>query len=202
MPRNRSRSHGPPKAATQAAGHDLGGPRRAVAADRADPQGVLAQEAHRPPRRQLAEDAQRDHLPDAERLPVGPAARAVRPQEHGPRLVPALGRGGHLREDLGGAGRRVRRTRRGAVAVASRPTRCWARPGSGGKKTGKNPTDRGKKGTKKSLLTDGDGGPLGVVIAGANVVEQKLLEGDDRGDRGRAARPGGGGAEPVPGQGV
>src|SRR5262245_57515306 len=46
----------------------------------------------------------------------------------------------------------------------------------GGKKTGKNPTDRGKKGTKKSLLTDGDGGPLGVVIAGANVVEQKLLK--------------------------
>ena len=46
----------------------------------------------------------------------------------------------------------------------------------GGKKTGKNPTDRGKKGTKKSLLVDGDGGPLGVVIAGANVVEQKLLK--------------------------
>jgi putative transposase len=41
---------------------------------------------------------------------------------------------------------------------------------------GKNPTDRGKKGTKKSLVVDGDGGPLGVVIAGANVVEQKLLE--------------------------
>ena len=40
---------------------------------------------------------------------------------------------------------------------------------------GKNPTDRGKPGTKKSLLTDGDGGPLAVVIAGANVVEQKLL---------------------------
>ena len=58
----------------------------------------------------------------------------------------------------------------------NRPTRCWARPGSGGKKTGKNPTDRGKVGTKKSLLVDGDGGPLGVVIAGANVVEQKLLK--------------------------
>jgi putative transposase len=56
------------------------------------------------------------------------------------------------------------------------PTRCWARPGSGGKKTGRNPTDRGKKGTKKSLVTDGDGGPLGVVIAGANAVEQKLLK--------------------------
>jgi putative transposase len=56
------------------------------------------------------------------------------------------------------------------------PTRCWAKPGSGGKKTGKNPTDRGKKGTKKSLLTDGDGGPLSVVIAGANVVDQQLLK--------------------------
>jgi putative transposase len=56
------------------------------------------------------------------------------------------------------------------------PTRGWAKPGSGGKKTGRNPTDRGKKGTKKSLLTDGDGGPLGLVIAGANVVEQKLLK--------------------------
>lgn len=43
-------------------------------------------------------------------------------------------------------------------------------------KTGKNPTDRGKTGTKKSLLTDGEGGPLGVVIAGANAVEQKLLK--------------------------
>ncbi|MBV8311450.1 MAG: IS5 family transposase [Planctomycetaceae bacterium] len=49
-------------------------------------------------------------------------------------------------------------------------------PGSGGEKVGKNPTDRGKPGTKKSVLTDSDGGPLGVVIAGANVVDQQLLE--------------------------
>jgi putative transposase len=41
---------------------------------------------------------------------------------------------------------------------------------------GKNPTDRGKKGTKKSLLVDGDGGPLGAVIAGANVPDCKLLK--------------------------
>jgi putative transposase len=57
-----------------------------------------------------------------------------------------------------------------------RPTGCWARPGSGGKKTGKNPTDRGKLGTKKSLLVEADGGPLAVVIAGANVNDHKLLE--------------------------
>ena len=41
---------------------------------------------------------------------------------------------------------------------------------------GKNPTDRGKPGTKKSLLVERDGGPLAVVIAGANVVDQQLLE--------------------------
>jgi putative transposase len=47
---------------------------------------------------------------------------------------------------------------------------------SGGKKVGKNPTDRGKPGTKKSLLVEGDGGPLGAVIAGANVPDFKLLD--------------------------
>lgn len=41
---------------------------------------------------------------------------------------------------------------------------------------GKNPTDRGKPGTKKSLLVEGDGGPLAIVIAGANVPDMKLLE--------------------------
>jgi putative transposase len=46
----------------------------------------------------------------------------------------------------------------------------------GGEKTGKNPTDRGKKGTKKSVLVEADGGPLGAVIAGANVPDCKLLD--------------------------
>ena len=44
-----------------------------------------------------------------------------------------------------------------------------------GKKTGRNPTDRGKSGTKKSLLVEGDGGPLGVAIFGANVHDAKCL---------------------------
>src|SRR5438477_251402 len=45
----------------------------------------------------------------------------------------------------------------------------WAKPGSGGKKVGKNPTDRGKNGSKESLLVDGEGGPLSAVLAAANV---------------------------------
>jgi putative transposase len=45
----------------------------------------------------------------------------------------------------------------------------------GGEKTGPNPTDRAKKGTKKSLLTDGRGTPLGLAVAGANVNDHKLM---------------------------
>ena len=41
---------------------------------------------------------------------------------------------------------------------------------------GPNPTDRGKNGSKKSLVTDGDGGPLGVVVAAANVNDDRLLQ--------------------------
>src|SRR5207248_3424139 len=55
------------------------------------------------------------------------------------------------------------------------PTGPWAGPGRGGKKAGKNPTDRGKNGTKRSVLVDEQGGPLGLVIDGANRHDTKLL---------------------------
>lgn len=45
-----------------------------------------------------------------------------------------------------------------------------------GKKIGPNPTDRAKTGTKRSLLTDGRGVPLAVVVAGANRHDCKLVE--------------------------
>jgi putative transposase len=44
-----------------------------------------------------------------------------------------------------------------------------------GKKTGPNPTDRAKCGTKRSLLTDARGTPLSVVVAGANRNDHKLM---------------------------
>jgi putative transposase len=46
----------------------------------------------------------------------------------------------------------------------------------GGQKTGKNPTDRGKSGTKRSLLVDGRGGPLAIVVSGAQTPDGNLLE--------------------------
>ena len=44
-----------------------------------------------------------------------------------------------------------------------------------GAATGANPTDRGKCGTKRSLLTDGAGIPLALVVDGANRHDVKLL---------------------------
>ena len=41
---------------------------------------------------------------------------------------------------------------------------------------GPNPTDRAKPGTKKSVIVEQAGGPLGVAIAGANVHDTKLLQ--------------------------
>jgi transposase len=46
----------------------------------------------------------------------------------------------------------------------------------GGEETGKNPTDRGKIGTKRSLLTDGNGVPLGLTVSGANVHDKRLVQ--------------------------
>lgn len=43
-----------------------------------------------------------------------------------------------------------------------------------GKKSGPNPTDRAKCGTKRLLLTEGAGIPLGVVVAGANRPDYQL----------------------------
>jgi len=46
----------------------------------------------------------------------------------------------------------------------------------GGDAVGENPTDRAKNGTKKSLVVEEKGGPLGVVVAPANRHDSKLLK--------------------------
>jgi transposase len=45
----------------------------------------------------------------------------------------------------------------------------------GGEETGRNPVDRGKKGTKHTLLVDRHGVPLAVRTAGANASDQTQL---------------------------
>lgn len=44
----------------------------------------------------------------------------------------------------------------------------------GKKQTGPNPTDRAKRGVKRSLLVEGNGVPLGVVVDGANRNDFKM----------------------------
>ena len=41
---------------------------------------------------------------------------------------------------------------------------------------GKNPTDRGQIGTKRSVLTDGGGVPIGLAVEGANRNDFKMVE--------------------------
>ena len=45
----------------------------------------------------------------------------------------------------------------------------------GGERTGRNPTDRGKRGVKRLVLTDGRGVPLGAAIDGADRNDHKLM---------------------------
>jgi putative transposase len=45
-----------------------------------------------------------------------------------------------------------------------------------GEKTGANPTDRGKGGSKRSILTEAHGIPIALVIDGANRHDMKLAK--------------------------
>lgn len=52
---------------------------------------------------------------------------------------------------------------------------CITKAPCGGEAAGRSPVDRGKQGTKRSVLVDGDGIPLGTVIAPANRHDSPLL---------------------------
>jgi len=52
---------------------------------------------------------------------------------------------------------------------------CIVKAPCGGEAAGKSPVDRGKQGTKRSLLVDGAGIPLGCVAAPANCHDSPLL---------------------------
>jgi transposase len=46
----------------------------------------------------------------------------------------------------------------------------------GGQKTGPNPTDRGRAGSKRHIITDANGIPLALRITAANVHDSRLFE--------------------------
>jgi putative transposase len=53
---------------------------------------------------------------------------------------------------------------------------CITKAPLGGEATGPNPTDRGKKGTKRHLLTEAVGIPIGLVVTGANRHDKTQVE--------------------------
>lgn len=73
-------------------------------------------------------------------------------------------------------------------AVATAPGRGTDRVGAGiarqrecasswgGEATGKDPTNRGKLGTKRHLVVDRQGLPLAVTVSGSNVHDSRMLE--------------------------
>ena len=53
---------------------------------------------------------------------------------------------------------------------------CVPRRQKGGDKTGPNPTDRGRLGTKRHLITDANGLPLAFILTGANTDDSMPFE--------------------------
>jgi transposase len=81
---------------------------------------------------------------------------------------------------------RADRLGQGLRGQPEHPRRFW------GALTGKNPTDRAKKGTKRHLLVDGQGTPLAVRLTGANrneSLEAMNLVDDIPPIRGKRGRP-------------
>ena len=55
--------------------------------------------------------------------------------------------------------------------ILLKPNHLWE-----GEKTGRNPVDRGKIGTKKSILTDGAGIPIGIAIHSSSQHDATTLD--------------------------
>jgi IS5 family transposase len=61
--------------------------------------------------------------------------------------------------------------------LGARLFRLGFHPGKkGGEKTGKNPTDKGKAGTKRHLVSDRSGIPLAVMTSEANAHDSMVFE--------------------------
>lgn len=104
-----------------------------------------------------------------------PVAQRVSRRQFSPPDVPALGCLWRIRRYLGRARPGMPRTWWRQLGMAS----CRWRTGQStfwGDQIGKNPTDRGKNGTKRSLLTEASGGPLAITIVGANTHDTKALK--------------------------
>jgi len=67
-------------------------------------------------------------------------------------------------------------TSRALAGTGRAPTARRCLPPLGGDATGPDPTNRGKLGTKRHVLSDRRGAPLGVVLSAANRTDMKCAE--------------------------
>src|SRR5215207_7504273 len=150
----------------------------------------------------------REARPAARGRPGLPDRHRLRPAKWHPLGDAAPGDGLRLRDDVLASAAALAAARRVEEAAArAAPAR---RPGGGhllgallrgqpelprrfwGALTGKNPTDRAKKGTKRHLLVDGKGTPLAIRLTGANrneSLEAMNLVDDIPPIKGRRGRP-------------
>src|SRR5215208_2312058 len=82
------------------------------------------------------------------------------------------GRVGRAAPNLLGSAGQGRRDRLGESILGLGKRSC----SRGGQKTGKNPTDKGKQGSKRHVVVDREGIPLSVTHTAANVHDSKVLE--------------------------
>ena len=153
----------------------LGSTGRALGTDRTYHPGGRPAQSPGPQALCPTTDAQRHHLPAAQRVPMEPIAERAWGRQHHSSHLSTVGRDGRLAPNVGSPGGGVRRVGWRGLGMAG-GRRSHGQGTFWGDLIGPNPTDRGKAGTKRSLLVDGEGGPLSIVVAGANVHDAKLLE--------------------------
>jgi putative transposase len=153
--------------------HHLAPPRRSVGRTRTAITSRKASGHARATGRALPPRDRRYPIRPPHRVPVESPAAGIWVGLHVPSAVPGLGPDGDLREAVDRGAAPVRRIAGHPVEMAIVGQRD-GQSAFGGAATGPNPTDRGKRGTKRHTLTDQRGAPLAVVVTAANCHDMKV----------------------------
>ena len=129
--------------------------------------------ARRPAAGSESEDPRGRGVPDEDGVPVEGDPESVRFWLDMPSALLWVGPSGNHPKGLEKTAEVLRREEghRLEVDVVGQRHRQGAKRGD---LTGPNPTDRAKSGTKRHILADGRGVPLGLTISGANVPDMRM----------------------------
>ena len=153
--------------------NDLGNPGRSLGTGSPGNFGNGPSQGYGAQARPPQENPGRNNIPDAHWVPLESPPTGNGRRQHHPSDIPTLGGAWGTGAHLVGIDQGLR----GAGLCGLGMAGCGLRHGQGpfgGDSVGPNPTDRGKAGSKRSILVDASGGPLSVVVAGANVHDTRL----------------------------